>query len=396
MTVILGACLLYAGLGYTAAARLCVLLRALRPRPAEPGPHDDGTPVTFLIPARRDALVIGRAVGSLLAFERPGLHVIVVVSDEEPETFEAATRADDHSGRLAVLREPGGGRPSKGRALTSALPYVKTDVVAVFDADSVFQPRLLDHVLPWFARGADVAQVPIRPEWGRHGGWHGARTLLDYASWSRGMAGFAAGFVRLSGTGVFFRREVLAAAGGWRPSLTEDFDLAVRLAAAGARVAVTDCPEVATAEEVPHSARSLLRQRTRWHQGFLEILREGSWRRLPTARLRMQALGPLLVPIGRVMVPAGALGLLLSRTGVAAYTPAAVLAGFVLAADCVVFARTAGPYGRPLTARRAADLLLGSLPFYAVMTAASTLALWRELRGSRTWETTPHGAPTRR
>lgn len=400
MIGLIGAGTFCLGFGYTALGRLSVLVRALwrsAPRPATAPPDGAAVSMTFLVPARREHLVIERALRSMLSSPHPPVTVVAVVDDAEPHTLEAAARADDGTGRLLVIPDRSD-PPSKGRAMTAALSHVDSDVVGVFDADSVVHPRLLEAVQPWFRAGADVVQVPIRPQWDPTSGWHGLRTFLDYSAWARSMSGLTNGFVRLSGTGVFFRTGLLKSVGGWRPSLTEDFDLGVRLAAVGARVAVVDCPMVATVEEVPHSAGSLLRQRIRWHQGFLEILATGVWTRLPTTRMRLAALGPLLVPVGRVLAVLGggllALAWLLggSRLVEPVLVAAVGVAVIVLTVDCLVFARIGGGYGLAATVRRLATLVLGAVPFYAVSAAASVLAACRELLGRRGWETTDHGS----
>ena len=44
-----------------------------------------------------------------------------------------------------------------------------------------------------------------------------------------------------------------------------------------------------TREETPDTLVGLLKQRTRWNQGFLQVLRKGDWRRLPDPRQRLLA-----------------------------------------------------------------------------------------------------------
>ena len=402
MTELIGAVVFCLGFGYSALGRLCVLVPALWRTAPPPAARSNKPPlsVTFLVPARREHLVIERAVRSMLSCEHPRVTVVAVVDDAEPDTLKAAERADDGRGRLLVVADHSR-PPSKGRALTAALSLVDSDVVGVFDADSVVAPRLIEAVQPRFHAGADVVQTPVHPQWDRASSWHGLRTLLDYSAWSRTRCGVTRGFVRLSGTGVFFRVALLKRVGGWRPSLTEDFDLGVRLAAIGARVAVVDHPGVATAEDVPHSAGSLLRQRIRWHQGFMEILASGVWIRLPTTRTRLMALGPLLIPPARVLAVLGAalmaITWLLGGTRLVGpvLITAAGAAGLALGVDCLVFRRISGRYGVPTTVRQLATLVWGAVPFYAVSAAASLLAAGREVLGRRTWETTDHGNPAR-
>ena len=80
-----------------------------------------------------------------------------------------------------------------------------------------------------------------------------------------------------------------------RSCLAEDCDLGSRLSAAGARTVVAYTPELATREETPDTLRALVRQRTRWNQGFLQVLRKGDWKALAW-RPRLLAVYTLAFP----------------------------------------------------------------------------------------------------
>jgi 1,2-diacylglycerol 3-beta-glucosyltransferase len=81
------------------------------------------------------------------------------------------------------------------------------------------------------------------------------------------------GSAELRGNGMFVRRTVLDAVGGWNPTaLTEDLDLSTRLAAAGHRIAMA--PEIPIDEEAVEAIGPLWRQRVRWAEGSLRRLLE--------------------------------------------------------------------------------------------------------------------------
>ena len=65
--------------------------------------------------------------------------------------------------------------------------------------------------------------------------------------------------------------------------------LGVRLSSQGEKVVVAYSPEYVTREETPGSLKSFYKQRTRWNQGFLQVLRKGEWRSLPTRGQRLFA-----------------------------------------------------------------------------------------------------------
>ena len=81
------------------------------------------------------------------------------------------------------------------------------------------------------------------------------------------------GTAELRGNGMFVRREILDAIGGWNPrALTEDLDLSTRLSAAGHHVALA--PEATVSEEAVESLAALWHQRMRWAEGSLRRLLE--------------------------------------------------------------------------------------------------------------------------
>ena len=55
------------------------------------------------------------------------------------------------------------------------------------------------------------------------------------------------------------------------------------------KVVVAYDSSLVTREETPDSLPGLVKQRTRWNQGFLHVYRKGEWRRLPTFGQRLLA-----------------------------------------------------------------------------------------------------------
>src|SRR6185295_438320 len=108
----------------------------------------------------------------------------------------------------------------------------------------------------------------------------------------------AVGMVPLGGNTVFFARELLEEAGGWdQDCLTEDADIGIRLSAQGTQVRVIYDDSYVTREETPPTVGQFVKQRTRWNQGFLQILGKGDWMRLPGWPQRLLALYTLAFPV---------------------------------------------------------------------------------------------------
>jgi cellulose synthase/poly-beta-1,6-N-acetylglucosamine synthase-like glycosyltransferase len=131
--------------------------------------------------------------------------------------------------------------------------------------------------------------------------WFATRSAVEYYLWYASRLPWQARrqVVPLGGNTCVFRTRTLERVGFWDPqALTEDADLGIRLAALGATVAVRFEENLATREETPLTLRAFLRQRSRWDQGFIQVLRKGAWRQLPLKR-RVIALLTLAAPSSR-------------------------------------------------------------------------------------------------
>jgi glycosyltransferase XagB len=236
--------------------------------------------------------------------------------------------------------------------------------------------------------------------------WYALRNVLEYYFWYRSRLHFHAGqrFIPLGGNTVFVRTELLRRVGGWDPEcLAEDCELGVRLSSRGARIVVAYHPAMVTQEEAPASLQALFRQRTRWNQGFLQVLRKGEWRHLPTRRQRLlarytlampflQAFTGLLIPLSLaaiVLLPLPVLAALLS------YLPL-IPTIMVIAVEAAALGEFCRSYGKRPTPGDYARLVLGAVPYHALLAAAAVRAVARELRGDRGWEKTPHVGAHRR
>ena len=198
---------------------------------------------------------------------------------------------------------------------------------------------------------------------------------------------------------MFTRTELLREVHGWDPDcLAEDCEIGVRLSTRGAVVAVAYDPQAVTREETPGSIRALVKQRTRWDQGFLQVLRKGEWRKLPSRRQRWLARYTLAMPFLQaatgVLMPLSLASMLLLKVPV----PTALVTFLPLAPTLVTMAvesAALGEFGREFGIRirfRHARLLLGTLPYQLLLAAAAVRSVWREIRGHGGWEKTTHNA----
>lgn len=256
-----------------AALRLAAAAEALR-RPGRPEPLADADlpSVTVLVPLYREAAVAPDLARNLSALDYPRdrLEVLVLVEADDLCTQAAARR---HLGaapfRLVVV--PDGAPRTKPRACNVGLALARGEVVVVFDAEDRPEPDQLRVAAAALAADPRLAVVQARLACDHAEGAPLVTRLwaLDYMALFGAVVPFLSRHglpFLLGGTSNHFRRSALIGAGGWDAfSVTEDADLAVRLARLGWRSASIDST---TWEEAPLTVRSWVKQRGRWLKGF--------------------------------------------------------------------------------------------------------------------------------
>ena len=366
---------------------------------AFPVPDEPHLSFSLLVPARHEEAVLANTVRRLLVSDHPQFEVLVIVGHDDPGTEAVARRlaADDVRVRVVVDSHAVKNKP---KALNTALPLCRGRVVGVFDAEDEVAPALLRHVDACFrATGAHVVQGGVQLM-NLRSSWWSLRNVLEYFFWfsSRLHYHARARFIPLGGNTVFVRTDLLRKANGWDPHcLAEDCELGVRLSSWGARVAVAFDAGLATREETPPTLGGLFKQRTRWNQGFLQVLRKGEWRRLPTRSQRALAVYLLAMPFAQA-----AAGLLLPIslfTMIFVKTPDVfVMLTFLpllptlatIALEAVGLREFGRVFAIHVRVRDYAVLVAGTVPYQIILAAAAVRASYREARGVRTWEKTDH------
>ncbi|ATW50236.1 glycosyltransferase [Streptomyces peucetius] len=363
---------------------------------------DGGVGLSFslLLPARHEQAVLEHTIERLLESSHSNFEIIVIVGHDDPETTAVAERSASRDPvRVRVITDTHETK-NKPRALNTALPHCRGDVVGVFDAEDQVHPALLAHVDHAFtSTGADVVQGGVQLI-NFHSSWYSLRNCLEYFFWFRSRLHLHAkkGFIPLGGNTVFVRTTVLREAGGWDPDcLAEDCDLGVRLSSVGKKVVVAYDSDMVTREETPGTLMSLLKQRTRWNQGFLQVYRKKDWKQLPGRGRRMLARYTLMTPFlqaySGVVIPLNvAIALFLDvPVGIAIVTFLPLITAMVTVAFEIVGLHDFGKqYGLDVRAVHYLKLIVGG-PFYQVLLAgAAVRAVWREQRGRNEWELTSH------
>ncbi|GAA1010663.1 hypothetical protein Aple_029710 [Acrocarpospora pleiomorpha] len=355
---------------------------------------------SLLVPARMEENVLAATVTGLLQSTHRDFEILVIVGHDDPGTAAiAAELARDHPDQVRVITDTNP-RKNKPKALNTALPYCTGEIVGVFDAEDEVHPLLLEHVDHEFRKTrADVLQGGVQLI-NFHSSWYSLRNCMEYFFWFRSRLHLHArmGFIPLGGNTVFVRTDVLRENGGWdQDCLAEDCDLGVRLSTRGKKFAVAYDAVLVTREETPDSIKALVKQRTRWNQGFLQVLRKGEWKALPTLRQRLLArftlTSPFIQAFTGAVIPVGILaGFLLDvPDGVALITFLPLLPTLtMLAFELAGLHEFGWQYGVRVRAGHYATLIAG-LPLYqAILAVAALRSVWRESTGRGDWELTHH------
>lgn len=358
---------------------------------------------SLLLPVRNESRVIGDTLRAMTSLRYPAelYEVLVLCRQDDRKTLTAITHACERlpsqNVRILLL---GDHVDSKPKGLNIGLRRAEGDVIGVFDAEDEPHPDILHVINTVMERQqADVVQsgVQLMNHTSR---WFSAFNVLEYYFWFKSALHFFTrlGVVPLGGNTVFLKRDLLFRVGGWSEHiLTEDADLGIRLAARNARITVVYDEQHVTKEETPATLTQFIKQRTRWNQGFMQILAEGEWLRLPGLTRKVFTAYLLSMPIIQalwvVYLPVTLLAnvYVTIPVGWAIYS---LLPGYVLLMQFVVynyglFAFTRG-YHRRWTPGQALRLALMLLPYQGVLSVAAVRALSRQLTGQRAWEKTVH------
>ena len=275
--------------------------RLVRDRPQE---DTFVEPVSIVVPAFNEAVGIERAIRSLAASDYPDFEVIVVDDGSTDGTAELVENLELPN--VVVLRQPNRGKPA---ALNRGLAAARAAIIAMVDADTVFEPvtlRRLVQPLGDAAVGGVSGNTKVGNRRGLLGRWQHIEYVMGF-NLDRRLYDVLQCMPTVPGAVGAFRRRALEQVGGVSAAtLAEDPDLTLAVGRAGWRVVYVEHARAWT--EAPASLKTLWRQRYRWSYGTLQAVwkhRAAIWTRgespigrrgLPYLVLFQIAL-PLLAPL---------------------------------------------------------------------------------------------------
>ena len=356
---------------------------------------------SLIMPCREESeAVMTATLDALLAQDHPDFEVIISVGHDDVDTTAIAQWLAQRSpGRVKVSINTDLVK-NKPRQLNTALGMCTKQIVGIIDAESLTHPRLLSGIDTTFVvHDVDIVQGAVHLMNYRTA-WFTLRNCLEYRTWFRSrLHGHAkAGFIPLGGNTVFIKRDALDEVGGWDGNcLAEDCEIGVRLSVLGKTTAVVYDKELITREEAPGTIGQLIKQRTRWALGFMQVLAKNDWRGMPTRRGRFVAWWTLVqqhaMAFAGVAIPLAVITALFVDM-----PPAVVLVAFLpaiptvltLAFEVLILHEFGRDMGFRIRTREYVVLIL-STPFYQLMLAMSSLrAAWKFFTGDFSWEKTSH------
>jgi cellulose synthase/poly-beta-1,6-N-acetylglucosamine synthase-like glycosyltransferase/peptidoglycan/xylan/chitin deacetylase (PgdA/CDA1 family) len=234
-------------------------------------------PVSVIVPAFNEAVGIERAVRSLAASSYRDFEVIVVDDGSVDGTGDVVELLG--LPRLRVIRQPNAGKPA---ALNRGLEVAQHDVIVMVDADTIFEPETLGHLVEPLA-DSEVGAVSGNTKVGNRrrllGRWQHIEYVMGF-NLDRRLYDVLQCMPTVPGAAGAFRRRALDDIGGISgATLAEDTDTTLAIGRAGWRVVYAEDARAWT--EAPASLRQLWRQRFRWCYGTLQAVwkhRAALWR----------------------------------------------------------------------------------------------------------------------
>src|SRR3989344_1178874 len=246
-----------------------------RPQKKAAPPPARSPKVSMLVPCFNEERTLSATVDSLLAMHYPADKLEVLIIDDGSSDGTAAIGqqyATRYPGRVSFLQKANGG---KYTALNLGIKHSSGELIGCLAADSFAAQDALMEAVKMF--GNDPATVAITPGMQVYK----PRTMLElmqsveypFGIFYKKMFDNLSAINVLPGPFSMYRREVFKKIGLFRHAHnTEDMEIAFRMHAHGLRIVNAHTAYVYTT--VPTTVRSLLRQRTRWSQGFLQNARD--------------------------------------------------------------------------------------------------------------------------
>ena len=231
--------------------------------------------VSMLVPCFNEEKTLAGTIDSLLAMHYPKdkLEIVVIDDGSRDNTATIAREyAQKYPAQISFLQKENGG---KYTALNLGIENSRGEIIGCLDADSFAAQDALMEAVKMF--GSDAGAMAITPAMQVYQ----PRKMLElmqsveytFGIFYKKMFDNLSAINVLPGPFSMYKREVFEKIGMFKHAHnTEDMEIAFRMHANGLRIVNAHTAYVYTT--VPKTVRSLLKQRVRWSQGFLQNARD--------------------------------------------------------------------------------------------------------------------------
>jgi len=250
-------------------------------------PLDEEPFVSIVLPVYNERSVIDRLLEACTSIDYTNYEVIVIDDSTDPQMLEKLIRWKGHP-RVKVLHREGrdgykGGALNKGLSIADP----KCSYVLVFDADFVPPKDIIQRMLGDFT-GEEIAAVQGYQ-------WHmlnanenwiskAIRVLFSFSNLVELVArSRLRSFLQLTGSVMMIRKKVLEELGGFAASMTEDWELTLRLYLHGYKIVYDE--NIKALAECPSRVKYFMKQQMRWAEGHTRDFVQNAFRILRSQHL---------------------------------------------------------------------------------------------------------------
>ncbi|MFQ5624429.1 MAG: poly-beta-1,6-N-acetyl-D-glucosamine synthase [Paracoccaceae bacterium] len=265
-------------------------------RPVDNPPLLPDTPgVTFIVPCHNEARNVRETILALLNQEYPDFEVIAVNDASTDDTGEILETLAEESPRLRVIHHA----TNQGKAMGLRVGAIasKNEILVCVDGDAILQRHATRWLVWHFAQGPRVGAVTGNPRVRNRTTLLGKIQVGEFSSIigliKRAQRIYGRVFT-VSGVVAAFRRSALHAVGYWNLDMvTEDIDISWSLQLNQWDVRYE--PNALCYILMPETLAGLWRQRVRWAQGGVEVLKRHFGELLTRRNRRMWLVGVELI-----------------------------------------------------------------------------------------------------
>jgi cellulose synthase/poly-beta-1,6-N-acetylglucosamine synthase-like glycosyltransferase len=236
--------------------------------------EDELPTYTVLVPMYKEPEVLPIITAAIRNFDYPlsRLDIKLILEEDDHLTIDTA-KGLGLEGIFEIIRVPPSQPRTKPKACNYALQFARGEYVTIYDAEDRPEPDQLKKVVAAFRKASDntvVIQARLN-YFNAEENWLTRMFTLEYSLWFDFYLPALDALnipVPLGGTSNHFKLEALRQVEAWDPyNVTEDADLGVRFTGLNYHVGLVNST---TYEEANSRLGSWIKQRSRWHKGYMQ------------------------------------------------------------------------------------------------------------------------------